>query len=100
MKGTNTDLKPSNSGVMKMFVDIQKAIDGLALIVEQDMALSAFEAGIFVFFNKGRDKIKVLYWERPELVHKMLFKIHAFMQHTKYPDFFLFPAKKKHVRTY
>ena len=76
MKTPTTAPPSSTPGEMKMFVDIQKiylyrepvdfrkAINGLALIVEQDMALSAFEAGIFVFCNKGRDKIKVLYWDK------------------------------------
>ncbi len=49
---------------MKMFVDVsriflhrdpvdfRKAINGLALIVEQQMQLSPFEDGLFVFCNK------------------------------------------------
>jgi len=61
---------------MKMFVDIQKiylyrepvdfrkAIDGLALIVEQEMDLSPFTVAAFVFCNKGRDKVKLLYWDQ------------------------------------
>ena len=61
---------------MKMFVDIKtiylyrdpvdfrKAIDGLALMVEQEMDLSPFDAAVFVFCNKGRDKVKVLYWDK------------------------------------
>jgi len=61
---------------MKMFVDIQKiylyrepvdfrkAIDGLALMVEQEMDCSPFAPAIFVFCNKGRDKVKVLYWDQ------------------------------------
>jgi transposase len=60
---------------MKMFQDIQqiylhrqpvdfrKSINGLALIVEQQMALSPFSDAIFVFCNRQHDKIKVLYWD-------------------------------------
>lgn len=61
---------------MKMFVDVneiylyrdtvdfRKAINGLALMVEQQMQLSPFTDALFVFCNKSRDKIKVLYWDK------------------------------------
>ena len=59
-----------------MFVDIQqvylhrepvgfrKSINGLAVIVEQAMALSPFSGALFVFCNRQRDKLKVLYWDK------------------------------------
>jgi len=61
---------------MKMFVDVpaiylhrdpvdfRKAVNGLALIVEQQMALSPFSEALFVFCNKAGDKVKVLYWDK------------------------------------
>jgi transposase len=45
-------------------VDFRKSIDGLSLIVEQAMRLSVFDSSLFVFCNKRRDKIKILYWDR------------------------------------
>lgn len=45
-------------------VDMRKSIDGLSLLIEQSMALSPFAEALFVFCNRGRDKIKILYWER------------------------------------
>lgn len=45
-------------------VDMRKSIDGLALLVEQNMALSPFASALFVFCNRSRDKIKILCWER------------------------------------
>ena len=45
-------------------VDFRKSINGLAIIIEQQMQLSPFEPALFVFCNKGRDKLKALYWDR------------------------------------
>jgi len=44
-------------------VDFRKAINGLSSIVETSMELSAFDSSLFVFCNKARDKLKVLYWD-------------------------------------
>ena len=46
------------------FVDFRKSINGLSLIVEQQMQLSPLTGSVFVFCNKGRDKLKVLYWDK------------------------------------
>ena len=46
------------------FVDFRKSINGLSVIVEQQMALSPLTGSVFVFCNKGRDKLKVLYWDK------------------------------------
>ena len=45
-------------------VDFRKSINGLSLIVEQQMQLSPFAQALFVFCNKRRDKLKVLYWDK------------------------------------
>lgn len=45
-------------------VDFRKSINGLVMIVEQEMALSPFLPALFVFCNRSRDRIKVLYWDR------------------------------------
>ena len=60
-------LRPSpglNAYLYMAPVDMRKSIDGLAALVEQEMALSPFDAALFVFCNRARDKIKLLCWER------------------------------------
>ncbi len=44
-------------------VDFRKAINGLVVIIEQEMALSPYADALFVFCNRGRDKLKVVYWD-------------------------------------
>ena len=45
-------------------VDFRKSINGLSVIVNEAMGLSPFKSGVFVFCNRRRDKLKVLYWDR------------------------------------
>lgn len=45
-------------------VDFRKSINGLCTIVEQEMALSPFEEAVFLFCNRRRDKLKLLYWDK------------------------------------
>lgn len=49
-------------------VDMRKQVDGLACLVEQGMQLKPFEKSLFVFTNKRRDKLKILYWEKSGFV--------------------------------
>lgn len=45
-------------------VDFRKSINGLSVIVDEAMGLSPFDSGFFVFCNRRRDKLKVLYWDQ------------------------------------
>jgi len=44
-------------------VDFRKSINGLMVVVEDEMKLSPFNNALFVFCNRSRDKIKALYWD-------------------------------------
>ena len=45
-------------------VDFRKSIDGLAAIVEMELRMNIFSGALFLFINRGRDKMKILYWSR------------------------------------
>jgi transposase len=49
-------------------VDLRKSINGLSILVEQTLGLDPFAPQLFVFCNRKRDKIKILYWERTGFV--------------------------------
>ena len=43
--------------------DMRKAINGLSLLVEQALGFSPFSGDLFVFCNRPRTIIKILYWD-------------------------------------
>jgi transposase len=49
-------------------VDMRKSINGLSILIEQGLERDLFAAALFVFCNRSRDKIKILYWERTGFV--------------------------------
>ena len=60
-------LRPKHNTQVYLYsgiVDMRKSIDGLAALVEQELDLSPMSEALFVFCNRKRDKIKLLYWER------------------------------------
>lgn len=44
-------------------VDFRKAINGLAVIVSEEMNVDVYGKSLFVFCNKNRSQLKVLYWD-------------------------------------
>jgi transposase len=44
-------------------VDFRKAINGLSILVEESLGLDPFAERLYVFRNRKRDRVKILYWE-------------------------------------
>ena len=54
---------------VRMFVctqptDMRRGFDGLSMMVEQVLKRDPFSGHLFLFRNRRRDRIKVLYWDR------------------------------------
>jgi len=49
-------------------VDMRKSFDGLTGLVEAALELDPLSGHLFLFLNKRRDRLKVLFWERDGLV--------------------------------
>lgn len=54
--------------------DMRKQIDGLAALVEHVLHEDPFSGHLFVFCNRARNRLKILYWEEGGywLMHKRL----------------------------
>jgi transposase len=66
--------------------DMRKGIDGLAALVENRLRQDAFSGHLFCFFNRARDKVKVLYWDTTgfclylKRLEKGYFHLHGFSE--------------------
>lgn len=45
-------------------IDMRKSIDSLSALVLQEFNQDPQCGHLFIFFNRGRDKAKVLFWDR------------------------------------
>jgi len=59
-------LTPTNTRIFLALgsTDMRKAIDGLSILVQDRLELDPLSGHLFVFCNRRRNMIKILYWHR------------------------------------
>jgi len=55
--------------VLKIYIrvgktDMRKQINGLSILVQDELELNPFEKNLFIFCNKPKNRMKILYWDR------------------------------------
>jgi transposase len=44
--------------------DLRKAVNGLSVMIEQQMAGEPFSGNVYLFCNRGRKLVKAMWWDR------------------------------------
>ena len=64
---------PQITGAVRIFVctkpaDMRKSFDGLSGMVQEYLGQDPLSGHLFLFFNKRRDRAKILFWDRDGLL--------------------------------
>lgn len=43
---------------------MRKGINGLSMLIADSLSLNPSDGSIYIFYNKGYDKLKLIYWDR------------------------------------
>lgn len=70
-------------------VDMRKSINGLSILVAEQATIEIQSESLFVFYNKGRDKVKALYWHKNGfvLVYKRMERGKFKISHQKHREY-------------
>lgn len=87
-------VEPADIYLYLDIVDFRKSINGLIVVVEQQMQLNPFRDALFIFCNKKRDKLKILYWDKTGFAlwykrlekHRFKWPVDAELQHMSLSD--------------
>ena len=61
-------------------IDMRKSIDSLSALVVQEFKSEPQSGHLFIFFNRCRDKVKILHWDRNGfLLHYKRMEKHRFV---------------------
>lgn len=55
---------PSRMFLSARATDMRKSIDGLCGEVQDYLGCDSLDGSLFIFYNRRRDKLKLLFWER------------------------------------
>jgi transposase len=58
------DLGKADIYVKPGATDLRKQINGLSVLVERDLKLDTFSGALYLFCNRRRHLLKILYWDR------------------------------------
>ncbi|MFQ3311345.1 MAG: transposase [Colwellia sp.] len=50
--------------IHSQFVDFRQSINGLVGIVEAELTRDAYTGTLFIFCNKAKDKLRIIYWDK------------------------------------
>ena len=54
-------LKAPSLWIYNQAIDFRKSIDGIVTLIHEELKLNPSK-GMYIFFNRGRDKLKILAW--------------------------------------
>lgn len=61
-------------------IDMRKSIDSLSIVVVEEFRNDPQSGHLFIFFNRNRDKVKIVYWDKNGFVlHYKRMEKHRFV---------------------
>jgi transposase len=58
------DLSKARIFIRPGYTDLRKAVNGLSVMIEQQMAGEPFSGNVYLFCNRGRTLLKAIWWDK------------------------------------